>query len=102
MPDRLRFHPRVVKDLKQAISWYEKISPALADQFRAGVNQRFDDIADRRHFFALAFADVRFAKLRRYPYLVLFQEQGEVASILGVFHSASDPRKWQRRAKSKP
>jgi hypothetical protein len=101
MPDRLRFHPSVVDDLRQAISWYEKISPALADRFRSEVNERFDEVADRRQFFAWAFTGVRFAKVRKFPYLVLFQEQTEVVIVLGVFHSASDPEKWRRRITSK-
>lgn len=87
--------------MKHAISWYEKISLDLANRFRAGVDDRFDDIAERKCFFALAFGEVRFAKVRRFPYLVLFQEMGEVALILGVFHSASDPRKWRRRVEDK-
>jgi hypothetical protein len=98
MSDQLRFHPRVVEDLKQAISWYDEISIELGNRFRSQVNAPFDEIALRPTFFAFAFANVRFAIVRRFPYLVLFREMGEVILVLGIFHSASDPAKWQKRA----
>jgi hypothetical protein len=42
---------------------------------------------------------VRFARLGKLRRLVLFQDAGSFVALLGVFHAASDPRKWRRRAK---
>lgn len=100
MARELRFHPSVVTDLSDAIGWYEDRSVGLGDRFRAGVDARFDDILDTPELFPRAFddADFRFVRVRRFPYLVLYRIQDETMLILGVFHSASDPAKWRRRA----
>jgi hypothetical protein len=44
--------------------------------------------------------DFRFARLARFPYLVLYRVQGKIVHILGVFHTATDPDKWRRRAET--
>ena len=100
MADRLRFHPQVAADLSEAIAWYEERSVGLGDRFRAAVDARFGDILKTPELFARAFDDVdfRFVRVRRFPYLVLYRIREDIVYVLGVFHSASDPDKWRRRA----
>ena len=98
MADRLRFHPLVAYDLRDAIAWYDEISVGLGNRFRARTDSRFDDILANPKFFGRAFDDVRFARVRRFPYVILFRVVGETVFVLGVFHAASDPEKWRRRA----
>lgn len=74
MADRLRFHPLVAEDLRVATEWYDGISLNLGNTFRMHVNARFDDIGQRPESFAAAFEDVRFVRIKRFPYLVLFRE----------------------------
>ena len=100
MADRLRFHRNVASDLREAMRWYDEISPHLGQRFRDLANERFDAIADNPEWFPFAFDDVRFARLKRFPYLMLFRERGDHVQVLGVFHSASDPRKWRHRVNS--
>lgn len=99
MADRLRFHPLVATDLREATGWYDEIGVELGNRFRERVDARFDEVAEHSAQFARAFDDVRFARVERFPYLVLFREFAGVVSILGVFHGASDPKKWRRRAR---
>jgi hypothetical protein len=97
MGDVLRFHPDVPSDVSHALQWYGNITAPLAERFRQSLDSRFDDIAARPESFAFAFENVRFGRVRRFPYLVLFREVGEVVQILGGFHTASDPAKWRLR-----
>ena len=100
MAERLRFHPSVVSDLSEAIAWYDERSVGLGDRFRAAVDARFDDILETPELFPRAFDDLdfRFVRVLRFPYLVLYRIQKDAVFVLGVFHSASDPAKWRRRA----
>ena len=100
MAEKLRFHPQVATDLSDAIAWYEERSFGLGNRFRATVDARFDDILKAPELFPRAFDDVdfRFARLPRFPYLVLYRIERDTVFVLGVFHSASDPAKWRRRA----
>ncbi len=98
MAERLRFHPLVAADLRNATRWYDDISIDLGNRFRSHVNARFDDVAERPETFAVVFDDVHLARIQRFPYLVLFRTVGDSIHLLGVFHSASDPAKWRQRA----
>lgn len=98
MADRLRFHRLVASDLREAIHWYDDISPRLGKRFREMVDARFDDIESRPERFPQAFDDFRFARVRRFPYLILFRQTAQAVTVLGVFHGASDPQKWRQRS----
>ncbi len=104
MADNLRFHPLVASDLLEAIGWYEQRSIGLGNRLRAAVDARFDDIRQTPELFPRAFDDVdfRFVRVRRFPYLVLYRVRKDHLHVLGVFHSASDPAKWRRRADCTP
>lgn len=103
MARRLRYHPLVVDDISAAIDWYEVRSVGLGERFRWAVDGRFDDIVATPEIFPLAFDDLdfRFARIPKFPYLVLFRVRGEIVDVLGVLHSASDPAKWRRRARTR-
>ena len=97
MAKRLRFNADVASDLQNATDWYDGISPRLGNRFRAAVRARFRGIAAHPEQFGYAFDDVRFARLRRFPYLVLFRETNQAITVLGILHAASDPNRWQQR-----
>lgn len=98
MADRLRFHPLLPSDLQEAIHWYDEISIDLGNRFRESVDARFDDVAEHPESFAIAFADVRFARIKRFPYLLLFRVHRDFVHVLGVFHGASEPKEWRERS----
>lgn len=97
MAKPLRFHPQVADDIRGAQRWYADISEELGDSFRGRLDARFDDIEDHPQHFSAAFDDVRFAQVKRFPYIVLFQELDEDVHVLGVFHGSSNPDKWRAR-----
>ena len=99
MTSRLRFHPLVASDLRRAIRKYDAISAELGNRFRRTVDAMFDFIESNPQIFPTLFADVRFAVLKRFPYLVLFRPRQENITVLGVFPGASDPKRWRKRAR---
>ena len=100
MAKQLRYHPWVADDISAGNDWYESQSTGLGGRFRSAVDDRFDDIVTAPEMFPLAFDDLdfRFARIPTFPYLVLYRVRAEIVYVLGVFHSASDPEKWRRRA----
>lgn len=99
MIDQLRFHPQVPHDLADAIRWHEEMSADLANRLRAAIRDAFAKIRDKPLAYGIIFDDVRFVRVSGFPYLVQYRIQSEVPRVLGVFHSASNPEKWQRRAR---
>lgn len=97
MARRLIFAPQVPDDLVAAIDYYERISPALTNDFRHNVNDKLDDIAERPESFPLDVEPVRFARVDRFPYLIFFVADQDSVSIIAVLHGASDPARWRSR-----
>lgn len=99
MAEPLRFTRWVADDLFDAITWYEAKSGSLANRFRAAVEDAFEQVEKSREVFPFAFGDlnVRFYRLRRFPYLVLYQPQATLTLVVGVLHAASDLERLRRR-----
>jgi len=97
MADPLRFHPLVSDDLSAATSWYDNISVELGNRFRRSIDARLDAIELRPESFGSVDGDLRVGRVDRFPYLIIFEQSQTVTEILGVFHSASDPKKWRGR-----
>jgi hypothetical protein len=77
-----------VADLESALQWYDAKSPEAGNRFRIAVNAALDKIEASPELRPIFFPDlnVRVFRLPRFPYLE------------GVFHAASHPSKWRRRA----
>jgi len=96
MANSLRFHTLVVDDLRAATKWYDDISVELGNRFRRAVNSRFDAVELRPESFGRVQNELRATRVEGFPYLVIFEYSGDVAEVLGVFHAAADPVKWNR------
>ena len=97
MAEPLRFHPDVADDLEGAAAWYDEISVELGNRFRAAVDSRLDAVELRPESFGVVDPPLRGARVERFPYLIVFEHSSVAMEVLGVFHSASDPKKWRRR-----
>ena len=97
MASLLRFHPLVARDLKAATDWYDGIEIELGNRFRQSVNERLDSVELFPESYAIVQGTLRVALVNGFPYLIIFEWTLDFTEILGIFHSASDPAKWQRR-----
>ncbi|WP_425395682.1 type II toxin-antitoxin system RelE/ParE family toxin [Aeoliella sp.] len=98
MDERLRLHPLVADDLQAATVWYDNISVELGNRFRNAINAVLDDIVRRPSLYGTAMDRYRFARVRRFPYVVLFEEHTDGwIHVYGVLHGSSDPQKWLSR-----
>jgi plasmid stabilization system protein ParE len=96
---KLRYTHWIEDDLLEALAWYEAKSPTLGDKFREDVEETLDliEAAPERFAFALKHLNVRYRKLRRFPYVVYYQMHGDTPVLFAIVHGASDPSKWLRR-----
>jgi plasmid stabilization system protein ParE len=98
--DKVRFARWVPDDLVEALDWYDSKSIALGNRFRNAVDAAFSAVEESPEAYPFAFPDlrIRFYRLRRFPYLILYRVEDNSIVVLGVRHGASDPEKWRRRA----
>jgi plasmid stabilization system protein ParE len=86
------------KDIAEARDWYRREGPALAASFREELDRQFARVLRRPTQIPFARADVRRAKLRRFPNSLLFRVMADGIYVIACFHSSRDPDIWQRRA----
>jgi toxin ParE1/3/4 len=97
IPPRLGLTAAARKDIAEAQDWCRRESAALAASFRAELDRQMGRIVDRPALFPFARADVRRAKLRRFPYSVLFRVMPDGIYVIACFHSSRDPGVRRRR-----
>jgi len=85
------------KDIAETQDWYRREGPALAASFREELDRQLTRVLRRPTRFPIARADVRRAKLRRFPYSLLFRVMSDGIYVIACFHSSRDPAMWQRR-----
>jgi hypothetical protein len=96
---KLRYTHWVEEDLLEVLSWYDGKSPRLGDKFREDVDRALDTIeaSPERFAFAHDALNVRYLKLRHFPYIVYYQMLDATPLLFAIVHGASDPQKWMGR-----
>lgn len=80
MTATLAFLPAARLELIAAQDWYEREAPGLGARFRAEVDHQASRIVANALQFPVVLADVRRARLRRFPYGLFFRPRDEAIS----------------------
>jgi plasmid stabilization system protein ParE len=93
----LRFSAESIRDIENAVYYYNIERAGLGEEFRAELAAKIDSISANPHAFQVIYKDGRRACLSRFPYGVFFRERKNLIRIVAVIHLHRDPRTWQRR-----
>jgi plasmid stabilization system protein ParE len=90
---KLTYHRLVQREVSEAVRWYEEAREGLGDDFFAKLTAILDAVADRPeiHGFWLGSGTIRRAKLKRFPYAVLYEIRPGKVRILCVRHDKRHP-----------
>lgn len=100
MANSRRYHPLVAGDLAAAVNYYDQISIDLGNRFREAIRTRIETITYRPNSFARIDQKSHAAMVDRFPYVVLFEFESTMVTIMGIFHAASDQARWFDRSDS--
>lgn len=89
--------PAARLDVIDAQDWYERQAPGLGARFRAELGFQLDRVARSPFHFPEVLADVRRARLQRFPYGLFFRAIDEEIFVIACFHSSRDPLVWRAR-----
>lgn len=98
MAIELVFHPAIPDDLAPALAYYDEISKTLGNRFRDNVKDLLSEISERPESFPIDVEPIRFGRVERFPYLILFVSRASYVFVIAILHGASDPRKWRERS----
>jgi len=96
MRRRVFYHPLFDRDVIEAAEWYDDRTDGLGDAFVANVAQAVNEVVTSPERFGKVSSELRYSRVQRFPYLVLFDYCDVELLLLGVLHTARSIQKWRR------
>ena len=81
-----------------AEQWYADIGIRLSERFVQAVEDTVQSIEEFPFQFPVVYRGRRRAGVRRFPYSLFYQVEGERILLIACFHGKRNPRHWQRPA----
>jgi hypothetical protein len=97
MARTIRYHPLFECDVREAAGWYDRRSSGLGDAFVDLVSQCVAEIIADPERFGMSSSGCPYARIDRFPYVVLFDRTEQELLFLGVLHTARSMEKWRER-----
>jgi plasmid stabilization system protein ParE len=99
---KIRLLKGAESDMRTAAAWYEKRQAGLGEGFLQELTRRLKDVELQPRQFGREEChrterDVRFCRLGRFPYRIVFEIREPWIVILAVAHARRRPGYWKRR-----
>ena len=91
-------NPEAEADLADARAWYDGQRAGLGDVLLTRVEEIFARIQRTPELFGKVFQELRLARVRRFPYVVVYRIDEDQITVVAIYHTSRDPRGWHRRA----
>jgi toxin ParE1/3/4 len=89
--------PAAEIDIGKAIEWYDALDSRLSGEFRRVLHDTLQRIADNPDAYVIVTRGLRRALLRHFPHGVYYRKDRQAIQVVGVLHTARDPRVWLAR-----
>jgi len=97
MASNVKIDAAAREEFNDALDWYAKRSAGAAIGFAAAIDAAIDKVGVDPHRFPKTFADCRHCSVERYPYCLIFYQNGDEIVIVAIAHSKRRPGYWRRR-----
>ena len=94
---RIDFHPAATAELEDSAGWYAERSEVAARGFAIAVDAALKKISHDPKRFPRIDSRHRSCGLERYPFQVVFRDDGARIFVVAVAHAARRPGYWRRR-----
>lgn len=89
--------PEAYDDLAEAAKWYDHQRPGLGEELIGSVHACIQSTLRMPPMHEKVQLDYRRALVRRFPYAVYYEFEGNTMTVYGIFHTSRDPEIWRRR-----
>ncbi len=89
------FHPEAEEEFLEAINYYEECRTGLGYEFALEVYAALQRIITHPLAWPILEGDLRRSRMNRFPYGVLYAQEGEDIYVLAVMHLHRDPDYWR-------
>lgn len=91
------FHPEAEAEFLDAIEYYEGCKPGLGYEFAIEVHSTIENILSYPNAWTILEENIRRCQVRRFPYGIVYSQDGDVIFVLAVMHLHRDPDCWKNR-----
>jgi hypothetical protein len=91
------FHPEAEAEFLDAIEYYEGCKLGLGYEFAIEVHSTIENILSYPNAWTILEDDIRRCQVRRFPYGIVYSQDGDVIFVLAVMHLHRDPDYWKNR-----
>ncbi len=92
------FHRLAAREYRSARKWYADRTAEAADNFRIAVDRAVSRISSQSESLPKLGPVYRFARVRRFPYVLIFRERSpESVMVMAVAHTSRRPGYWRGR-----
>jgi hypothetical protein len=85
------------QEVIEGYKWYEKQQPGLGELFLIEVEKHLNIIRKNPRLYAIKYNNKRAAILRRFPYIIAYEQIEEKIVVYAVFNTNQNPRKLKDR-----
>ena len=95
---QIRFLPEAEAELIEAAQWYREQAVGLDYEFLRCIDDALAKIGRVPRIFPVVHRQLRRALVKRFPYAIFFEVQGEIVLVYAVFHFSRNPKDWKMRS----
>jgi plasmid stabilization system protein ParE len=99
LPPGIDIHPRALREAALAHEWYAVRGEQAGARFLDALYQAALKVAESPQNWPSYSRRTRFVKLRRFPYLLVYEASDDSVLVVAVAHVRRRPRYWRRRLK---
>lgn len=87
------FSPDALRDIEEAVDYYNELSPGLGNRFITDFNQAYKSIALNPCFASVKYREVRCAAFKKFPFSVhyIINRKSKTVIIIAVFNTWKEP-----------
>ena len=95
----ISFHPIAVEEAKAAHGYYSARSERAGIAFLAELDRAIVGISENPRRYRSHLHGTRRYVMRRFPFLVIYQEVGDALEVVAVAHARRRPAYWRDRVR---
>ena len=84
-------------DLDEAYNWYESNEIGLGDRFLNYIQDGLSLIRQHPETFPVCASNFRRALISKFPFEIIYKNEGNRIVIYSVFNCSQNPQKWKSR-----
>lgn len=97
MKTRIVIRPDAIRELREMYLWYESQSPGVGRALLQRLREQLRRIRENPEAFPIVLRTIRRAPLKRFPYGIYYDFQGDRVLVLAVYHFKRSPGGWMSR-----